>query len=191
MSSAISFSIPVIFVLGIIIARLIELKAKRDTIAGPVRENLSFRLFFAVGLLMLFSSLTEYIAFGKSFSSLFFLLGLIAAWISFSLRMKAIRALGEFWSLHVEIREDHQMVRTGPFRWVRHPTYLSMIFELLAIALTLQAFYSLIIIPLLYIPSLLYRLHLEEAALVSKFGESYRQYQKDVPMLFPTKLPNR
>ncbi|NDJ15643.1 MAG: hypothetical protein EBY17_31475, partial [Acidobacteriia bacterium] len=41
--------------------------------------------------------------------------------------------------LHVEIRETHQFVRTGPFRWMRHPTYFSMILELLSAAFILQA----------------------------------------------------
>ena len=58
---------------------------------------------------------------------------------SFWLRARAIAALGRFWSLHVEIRENHEFVKTGPFRWMRHPVYFSMILELASICLILHA----------------------------------------------------
>jgi protein-S-isoprenylcysteine O-methyltransferase Ste14 len=181
--------LPIIAALVVCIARVAELRTKRDVIKGPVRENLTFRLFVLTGTVMLIGSLIEYFARGVGLRPLPFVAGLCCAIASFVIRRKAIAALGKFWSLHVEIRENHQFVRTGPFRWVRHPTYFSMILELLSVALILNAFLMLLIIPFLFMPVLLWRLKLEEGALVEKFGETYRQYQENTPALIPYRWP--
>ncbi len=81
---------------------------------------------------MTFGSIAEYVLRGGGFSWIAFVAGLICAVASFKLRWAAIAALGKFWSLHVEMRENHEFVQSGPFRWVRHPVYFSMILELLA-----------------------------------------------------------
>ena len=105
------------------------------------------------------------------------------------IRRQAIAALGKFWSLHVEIRESHRFVQAGPFRWMRHPTYFSMILELASIGLILNSPWTFLVVNLIFVPTLLLRLRLEEAALVEKFGETYRTYQRTTPALFPYRFP--
>ena len=65
----------------------------------------------------------------------------------FRLRWAAIAALGKFWSLHVEMRENHEFVQSGPFRFMRHPTYFSMILETAALGLICSAWWMLAVIP--------------------------------------------
>src|SRR5271170_1414523 len=94
--------LPIASVLLIYLARMVELKTKRNTIAGPVKENLTLRLFMLAGTLMLVGSITEFLL---RHSSLFwptFIAGWLCALASFGLRRRAIAALGKFWSLHVE-----------------------------------------------------------------------------------------
>jgi protein-S-isoprenylcysteine O-methyltransferase Ste14 len=181
--------LPIASVLVIYLARMVELKTKRNTIRGPVKENLTLQLFMLAGTLMLVGSITEFLL---RHSSLFwptFAAGWACALLSFGIRRRAIAALGKFWSLHVEIRDNHQFVRTGPFRWVRHPTYFSMILELICAGLILNAWVTLILAALIFIPALLMRLKLEEAALVEKFGPAYQAYQRETPAIFPYKWP--
>jgi len=179
--------VPMASVVVIFTARLKELATKRDTIPGPIKEHWTLRLFVLAGLLMLASSLTEFLWRSERLRWPTFVAGWMCALVSFVIRWRAITALGKFWSLHVEIREDHQFVRSGPFRWVRHPTYLSMILELVTAPLILNAYYSLWVIPLLFLPVLWMRLRIEEAALVEKFGEEYRRYQQTTPAIIPYK----
>ena len=120
-----------------------------------------------------------------------FIAGWICALASLVIRRKAIAALGKFWSLHVEIRENHQFVRTGPFRWVRHPTYFSMILELLGLGLIMNATYTLVIVAVIFVPTLAFRINHEERALVEKFGDAYQDYQRNTPAVFPYKRPGR
>ena len=181
--------LPIVSALLIFLARLVELATKRQTVPGPIKENLTLRLFLLTGVLMVAGSLAEYFLGGAKIFWPGFLLGWICAAGSFVLRRRAIAALGKFWSLHVEIRDNHEFVRSGPFRWMRHPTYFSMILELLSAGLILNARYSFAIIPLIFVPALLLRLKLEEAALLEKFGDAYRAYQQTTPAIFPCRWP--
>ena len=180
--------IPIIAAAAVSLLRMVEVKRKRATVAGKVQENLTFRLFYIIGAVMTLGSIAEYVLRG-SFSWIAFAAGLVCAVVSFQLRWAAIAALGKFWSLHVEIRDNHEFVQSGPFRFVRHPTYFSMVLETAALGLLCSAWWMLAVIPLAFIPALVMRLRLEEPALVEKFGDAYRAYQRRVPMLIPYKWP--
>ena len=185
----IELCLPLLAVLIIYIARMIELGTRRNVIAGPVREKLSFQLFWLVGTLIWGGAVVEYFVRGNRLDWAWFIPGALCGIASFVLRRRAIAALGKFWSLHVEIREQHQFVQSGPFRWVRHPTYFSMLLELLAVALILKAGIVLCLVPLFYLPTLAFRLRLEEAALVEKFGPAYQEYMRTTPAFLPYKWP--
>jgi len=185
-----SFAFPLVAAAAIYVIRVIELRTRRQTIRGPIRENLTLKLFVLAGTGMFAGGLLEFFLRGKRWSWLTLGLGVACALFSFVVRHRAIAALGRFWSLHVEIRENHEFVRSGPFRWMRHPTYFSMIFELLSVALILEAWRSLFLAALVFIPTLVYRVHLEELALVEKFGESYREYQRKTPAVIPHRFPD-
>ncbi len=183
--------LPIVTVIIVYAVRIAEVKAKRDTVAGKVQENLTFNLFLMIGTIMTFGSVAEYIflRWGQ-FSWAALIGGILCAIVSFKLRWAAIAALGKFWSLHVEMRDNHEFVQSGPFRFLRHPTYFSMILELASFGLICSAWYLLLIVPFAFIPVLIMRLRLEEPALVAKFGDAYRDYQRRVPMVIPYKWPS-
>src|SRR5436190_8773463 len=156
--------LPIFSVVVIFAARMLEVGTKRETIAGKVRENLTFRLFMLAGVLMVGGGVAEFVLKGQQISWPMFAAGWVAAILSFAIRRSAIAALGRFWSLHVEIRENHQLVKEGPFRFMRHPTYFSMILELLSAGLILGAVYTLAVVFLVFVPALYLRLKLEEFA---------------------------
>jgi protein-S-isoprenylcysteine O-methyltransferase Ste14 len=173
----------------IYVARVMELRTRRQTIAGAIRENLTLRLFITLGTVMLAGSLTEYFLAPKVPCWPLFVLGWAVALFSFYLRRQAIAALGRFWSLHVEIRETHELVRGGPFRWVRHPAYSSMILEILSIALLLRSYWTALFVYAAFLPTLVARIRIEEKALTEKFGEKYVEFKRTTPALFPRVLP--
>lgn len=184
-----SIALPPIAVAIIYVARMKELGARRETIPGEIRERWSLRLFVIVGTAIWAGALVEYFVRGLRLDWPWFIAGSACGIASFVIRRRAIAALGRFWSLHVEIRNEHQFVQTGPFRWMRHPTYFSMLLELLAVTLILKATICLALVPLLYLPALAYRLSLEEPALVAKFGEAYREYMRTTPAFLPYRWP--
>ncbi len=183
------YYIPLVAVALVYFVRIAEVSRKRETVAGKVRENLTLRLFLLIGTVMTIGSVTEYILSGGYFSWYALGAGILCAIFSFKLRWAAIAALGKFWSLHVEMRENHEFVQSGPFRFVRHPVYFSMILELAAFGLICSAWWALLAVPFAFIPVLIMRLRLEEPALIEQFGDAYREYQRRVPMLIPYKWP--
>ena len=186
-----SLLLPLAAVIVIYVVRMIELRTRRELIQGPILERLSFRLFWFVGTGITIAAIAEYFVRENEFHWPWFVSGCALGFASFALRRRAIAALGRFWSLHVEIRETHQLVKSGPFRWLRHPTYFSMLLELLAVAVVLEAIYTICLIPVLYFPALAYRLHLEEPALIEKFGDAYREYMRTTPAFLPYKWPTQ
>jgi len=162
-----------------------ELRTRRQTISGAIRENLTLRLFISLGTVMLTGSMVEYFIQGKTVSWIFFGLGWAVALFSFYLRRQAIAALGRFWSLHVEIRDTHELVREGPFRWVRHPAYSSMILEILSIALLMRSWWTALVVFAAFLPTLAARIRIEEKALIEKFGDRYIEFKRTTPALFP------
>jgi protein-S-isoprenylcysteine O-methyltransferase Ste14 len=179
------FYLPIVSVFLIVGARLREMGTNRGVIKGVIRENLTLRLFLLVGTTIAFLAILEYCFLRHWISWVAFAVGWACAIVSFALRRRAIAALGKFWSLHVEIRAEHEFVRSGPFRFVRHPAYFSMILELLALTVICQAWFTMLAIPLLFVPVLLRRIALEETALIEKFGPSYQEYRRTTPALFP------
>ncbi|MFH1369046.1 MAG: isoprenylcysteine carboxylmethyltransferase family protein [Elusimicrobiota bacterium] len=100
----------------------------------------------------------------------------------------AIKTLNQYWSIEIEIRDEHPLIKSGPYRYFRHPHYLFIFCELFGLPLIANAYYSLILMAMIFIPLIVLRIIYEEKALINKFGDKYREYQKEVWGLFPISL---
>jgi protein-S-isoprenylcysteine O-methyltransferase Ste14 len=154
-------------------------------VPGKTAEKVTFNLFMVCGLLIVAGGIAEYYALHRALWWPIFVLGLVLSLASFVIRRSAIRALGRFWSLHVEMREGHEFVQNGPFASMRHPVYFSMILELLGIGMMLGAWITLAGVFAVFIPTMIARVRLEEAALIGQFGDAYREYMRRTPAIFP------
>lgn len=100
-------------------------------------------------------------------------------------RIVAIATLGRAFSANVAIRSSQTIQRTGLYSMVRHPSYLGMEMIFLAAGLHSHNWVSLAIV---FIPptlAILYRIHVEEAALLGAFGPGYDDYRKSTKRLIP------
>ncbi len=167
------------------VARIAEVFAKREVVAGKKFESITFRLFMLCGVLIVAGGITEFVLRHLVLWWPTFVVGLACAVASFGIRRAAIRSLGKFWSLHVEMREGHEFVSSGPFAHARHPVYFSMILELLGIGLMLNAWISLAIVFAIFVPTLLARVRIEERALLAQFGDAYKKYMERTPAILP------
>jgi protein-S-isoprenylcysteine O-methyltransferase Ste14 len=111
--------------------------------------------------------------------------GLVLWTVALFVRLTAIRTLGKFWSLDLEIREKHQLVTQGIYSHVRHPAYSSIMLEMVAIPLVCNTYGTLVIAVAAYIPLLLMRWNREEREMIAKFGDRYVQYRQQVPAFVP------
>ena len=103
------------------------------------------------------------------------------AWLFHS----SARALGANWSLVARMREEHQLVRDGPFARVRHPIYFSMLLLLAALSIGLGHIWGLIAGMPLFVIGTLIRTHEEERLLREQFGEEYTRYASETPAFIP------
>jgi len=79
---------------------------------------------------------------------------------------------------------DH-MVTEGPYRFCRHPLYLSFIIMVLGIDIMMGSILGITLTFLLSAPSAIYRARVEEKLLRKKFGKEWERYSKKVGFLFP------
>ncbi|WP_263380394.1 methyltransferase family protein [Granulicella paludicola] len=101
------------------------------------------------------------------------------------IRLSAIITLGRSFSANVAIHDTQKLNTSGFFRYMRHPSYTGMMLIFLAIALRRQNWLSIVILVVPPFLALLYRMHVEEAALTSAFGEQYIDYSRTTKRLLP------
>jgi protein-S-isoprenylcysteine O-methyltransferase len=107
-----------------------------------------------------------------------FVLGLALRWYS-------IIYLGRFFTVNVAIASDHRLIDTGPYRFVRHPSYSGALMAFLGLALCLGNWVSLVLIVVPVLLVFLRRVQVEEAVLLRAFGDRYRDYIRRSKRLIP------
>jgi protein-S-isoprenylcysteine O-methyltransferase len=105
--------------------------------------------------------------------------------VGLGLRWTAIVILGRFFTVNVAIAADHRLIDTGPYRYVRHPSYTGALLAFLGLGLCFGNWISilLMIIPIFLV--FLRRMNVEEAALLEGLGEPYRDYMRRTQRLIP------
>lgn len=120
-------------------------------------------------------------------TSIFFV-GICLMLMGVAFRWYCVMVLGKYFTFDVATQAGQVLVEAGPYRYVRHPSYSGALLTLLGFALSLGNWSGLIAVISCLGSAYAYRIPVEEAALTSALGETYRQYQKRtwrlVPFLF-------
>ena len=104
--------------------------------------------------------------------------GLIVRWI-------AILSLKHQFTVDVSIRKDHRIVDEGIYRFVRHPSYSGSLLSFLGLGLCSSNYLSLLMVFAPVCSAFLYRIHVEEKALVQAFGSRYLDFCAKTKRLIP------
>jgi protein-S-isoprenylcysteine O-methyltransferase Ste14 len=92
--------------------------------------------------------------------------------------------LGRNWSRSVTIKQDHQLIVTGPYAIARHPIYTGILTGFLGTALATTQVRGLIAFALVFLV-LWFKLRMEEQWMRNQFGDTYATYSKRVAALVP------
>ncbi len=116
--------------------------------------------------------------------ALWVVLGLAMQMGFFGLAISARRTLGRNWSGAITEKVDHELIRSGPYRFVRHPIYTAIIGMFFGAALVsgdVHAFLAVAVIAAAY----LRKIRLEEQNLAQVFGPRYDEYRRTTRALIP------
>ena len=110
-------------------------------------------------------------------------IGLMLAGVAF--RWWAIATLGKFFTFDVAIQSSQKVVDSGPYRYIRHPSYTGALMTQFGIGLALGNWAGLLAMMVCMAIAYWYRINVEERALVAALGEPYKQYQQRTRRIIP------
>jgi len=119
---------------------------------------------------------------GFPFDSWVQLAGIFLTGFGYSLFVWSILARGRY-ATSWEMPEDQRLVTWGPYRCVRHPSYLAYFILFTGLFLSLLSLVALV--PFIAVPGYLRIATVEEELLVKRFGEAYLEYQHTAGKFFP------
>jgi protein-S-isoprenylcysteine O-methyltransferase Ste14 len=111
-------------------------------------------------------------------------IGLVVTLAGMSLAIWARFILGRQWNTTISIQENHELIRRGPYRIVRHPLYAGMLLAAFGTVIALHtagAAMGLLILIVTYAA----KIEREDRWLVKELGQQYAEYKRKVAAIFP------
>ena len=136
-----------------------------------------------VGIFAVPNLLAQFII--RSNAKMLFLLGIVLIWAGILFRFWAVQKLGMFFRSKVEIQEEHRLVTSGPYRYLRNPSYTGTLITLLGFGIAVGNWLSLFVLLAAGFISFVRRIAIEDRALAERFGEAYEEYKKRTWALVP------
>jgi protein-S-isoprenylcysteine O-methyltransferase Ste14 len=112
------------------------------------------------------------------------IVGSILTWMGIGLAIWARYHLAEYWSARITIKEDHQLIRTGPYARLRHPIYSGIILAAIGSAVVIDQWRCVLGVCLV-LTGYCIKARKEEAMLSQQFGAAFREHQKHAGFLIP------
>lgn len=116
---------------------------------------------------------------------LLFIMAIILIILGIGLRFIAIKALKKYFTMEIDAYEQQTIVQSGLYKYIRHPSYLGIIFIFISFPLIAGSLMLSLVILLLTTSVVIYRINLEEALLTAKTKNIYACYAKRTYRLFP------
>jgi protein-S-isoprenylcysteine O-methyltransferase Ste14 len=114
-----------------------------------------------------------------------FAAGMVVLLAGLVLRGWSFKALGLYFTHTVMVSSDQPVIARGPYRVLRHPSYTGIILAAIGIGLASANWADLAGLLLLTLTALLWRIRIEEAALMTTLGDRYRAYAAQHKRLVP------
>jgi protein-S-isoprenylcysteine O-methyltransferase len=106
-------------------------------------------------------------------------------WIGLLFRFWSVTTLGRFFRTMVVVQDDHRLITTGPYRYLRNPSYTGGLLMLLGVGLAQGNAFSVLSIMTGGVLAYAWRVRAEELALRQKFGEAFDDYARRTWAVIP------
>ncbi|MBI9018090.1 MAG: isoprenylcysteine carboxylmethyltransferase family protein [Phycisphaerae bacterium] len=102
-----------------------------------------------------------------------------------TVRTWAVYTLGQYFTMQLKIHDEHRIIRTGPYKYLCHPSYSGAFLTYFGTTVFLHSWFSMIIAGIILSFAFLRRMHFEEKMLIDRFGDEYRDYCKSTKKVMP------
>lgn len=118
----------------------------------------------------------------------FFAIGMALFVIGFMVRVSSILTLKQYFTYSVAKVENHKIIATGLYKFIRHPGYLGQLIIFMGISISISNWLSILLMMIPVCLGYLYRIKVEEKFMTDQFGNDYKDYQertkKIIPMIY-------
>jgi protein-S-isoprenylcysteine O-methyltransferase Ste14 len=140
-----------------------------------------------VGFALVFMDETEFGILGRRVFPRTYVLGVtgvVLTWAGIALALWARWHLGQYWSARITIKEDHKLIRTGPYARLRHPIYSGLDLAAIGSALAIDRWRCVAGVCLIILGYWI-KARREEAMLTAQFGADFQEHCRHTGFLFP------
>jgi protein-S-isoprenylcysteine O-methyltransferase Ste14 len=110
---------------------------------------------------------------------------LVFLWCGIAMRFWSFRTLGRYFTFTVQTSTDQPVITEGPYRFVRHPGYTGILLAVVGLGFLFGNWVSAACILVAVTAGLVYRIRVEERALLQTLGDSYRDFAATRKRLIP------
>jgi protein-S-isoprenylcysteine O-methyltransferase Ste14 len=118
----------------------------------------------------------------------FFAIGMALVVIGFVIRIYSILTLNQYFTYSVAKVENHKLIETGPYKFIRHPGYFGQLIIFMGISISISNGLSIVLMMIPVTLGYLYRIKVEEKFMTDQFGEDYQHYldrtRRIIPLLY-------
>jgi methyltransferase len=178
-----------IFLAAVGVERLLELRVSRRhqrelaILGAPKHKDLKYRWMVALHVAVLVGAGLEVVLLRRPFIAWLACSAMVLFALATLLRWWVIRTLGIHWNTEVVNSAPLGVITAGPFRWIRHPNYVGVFVELVAIPLIHTAWVTAVFAAVGDVFVLRNRLRIEEPVLEA--APAYRVLMSGKPRFLP------
>jgi Putative protein-S-isoprenylcysteine methyltransferase len=114
-----------------------------------------------------------------------FVVGMALVVVGFMIRIHSLQTLKQYFTYSVAKVENHKLIETGLYKFIRHPGYLGQLIIFIGISTSISNWLSILVMMIPTTLGYLYRIKVEERFMVEQLGEDYLSYQKRTKRLIP------
>jgi protein-S-isoprenylcysteine O-methyltransferase len=157
-------------------------KDRRNAHGGGLGVILAFTIGITLGLNM--PRIAPVFDIRDHFAA-YFVFGILLMWAGILFRFWAIQTLGKLFSTRLVIQEGHELITTGPYKYLRNPSYTGTLITFVGIGFGIGNWLSIVVLFFTGVITYAWRIRVEERMLLEQFGQAFEDYKKGTWALIP------
>lgn len=179
-----------IVVLLVAVIRIWQTFLAKKILPGIRKEGWTFPAAVIVYNSIIVGTIVEYIISTREIDYRVSIAGFLLGNLGLVLTISSMKRLGRFWGLSIEIKKNHRLIKDGVYRYIRHPYYVGVVFEVTGFILFANSYYMFPLAIFLFL-ILSLRIVIEERVMISVFGQEYEKYKREVGIFFSLAIRNQ